>query len=160
MRRNRRQVALELGVLAAFLTLVAPTPAHTSAAEIAARRLVEHFGRRLQGVYLSSPPPQIRQMIRQHYGALVSPSLLARWLQNPRRAPGRWTSSPWPDHIEVTSLTRAGHQGFVIQGHVVEMTSTGTSARIPVCFVVQKLQNRWQITEYTPQPCPATECST
>ena len=39
------------------------------------------------------------------------------------KAPGRVTSSPWPDHIEITRITPEEPDQYRVEGFVVEMTS-------------------------------------
>ena len=68
------------------------------------------------------------------------------------RAPGRVTSSPWPDRIEITSIVREADK-YVVVGFVVEVTSIevvngGVAAKIPVRVVLEKREGRWFITEY------------
>ncbi|MGQ9824382.1 MAG: hypothetical protein ACUVSK_05195, partial [Desulfotomaculales bacterium] len=69
--------------------------------------LVEDFGGRLQAVSLLAPKEAVQKSIRENYGDLVMPALLAWWLENPAGAPGRELSSPWPDRIEIRSVTKA-----------------------------------------------------
>lgn len=123
-----------------------------SAAEDAeVRDLVENFGRKLQAVSLLAPDAV--QEIQEQYSDFVSPALLDLWMNDVSKAPGRMVSSPWPDHIEVTALTKESPDRFEITGFIVEVTSVevvngGAAARIPVRIVVQKGQGRWFITEY------------
>jgi hypothetical protein len=119
------------------------------AAEI--RDLVENFGKRLQSVSLLAP--DAAQEMQKQYSEFVSPPLLETWMNDVSKAPGRMVSSPWPDRIEVTNLTKAGPDRYEVNGLVVEITSTevGSSeaaARIPVRIVVLREQGRWLITEY------------
>lgn len=116
------------------------------------RHLVENFGKRLQLVSLQSP--DVSQEIQKEYSEFVSPALLKVWMNAPSKAPGRIVSSPWPDRIEITSLTKEEGEKYVINGYVVEITSVevvngGAAAKIPVHIVVQKEQGHWVITEYS-----------
>ena len=63
-------------------------------------------------------------------------------------------SSPWPDRIVISTLKKEGSDKVVITGFVVEVTSMevvngGAAAKIPVTIVLQKIQARWVITDYT-----------
>jgi hypothetical protein len=136
-------------------TLPPGTPTQTSVSnsgeEAEIRDLVDNFGRRLQNVSLQAPDGA--QEIQQQYAEFVSPTLLEMWMNNVSKAPGRLVSSPWPDRIEITSLSKQAANRYEITGFVVELTSTevvsgGAAARIPVRIVVQRGQGRWLITEY------------
>lgn len=114
--------------------------------------LVLNFGKRLVMVSLQSPLAP--QDIKDQYSEFVSPALLQTWINNVTKAPGRVVSSPWPDRIEVTTLTKEASDKYAITGSVVEITSVemvkgGAAAKIPVRIVVQKIQGQWLITEYS-----------
>ncbi len=120
--------------------------------EVEVRQLVENFGRQLQAVSLLAP--DAAQEIQARYSSFVSPALLAGWMADPSKAPGRMVSSPWPDHIEITAAIGEEPGTFVINGLIIEVTSIelangGAAARLPVQLVVQKIQGRWVITEYS-----------
>lgn len=114
--------------------------------------LVGTFGKRLQTVSLLSS--DAAQEIRNQYSEFVSPALLDQWIGNISNAPGRTVSSPWPDRIEITTLSKETPEAYLVTGFIVEVTSVevvngGAAAKIPVRIVVQKEQGRWLITEYT-----------
>jgi len=122
-----------------------------TAEETRVRDLVESFGKKLQVVSLLAP--DAAQEIQQQYSGFVTPALLEIWMKNVSKAPGRMTSSPWPDRIEIIALTNEGSDKFEINGFVVEITSLevvngGAAARIPVHIVAVKDQGHWLITEY------------
>ena len=115
------------------------------------RDLVENFGKKLQNVSLLAP--DAGQEIEMQYSEFVSRALLEMWMGNVSKAPGRVVSSPWPDRIEISSLTREDPGEYVITGYVVEVTSVevvngGAAAKIPVRMVVQEEQGGWVIAEY------------
>ena len=118
--------------------------------EEAVRYVVESFGERLQNVSLQSP--NAAQVIEEQYAEWADPELLKIWMNDISRAPGRVTSSPWPDRIEITSIVREADK-YVVVGFVVEVTSIevvngGVAAKIPVRVVLEKREGRWFITEY------------
>jgi hypothetical protein len=118
--------------------------------EKAVRYVVESFGERLQNVSLQSP--NAAQVIEEQYAEWADPELLKIWMNDISRAPGRVTSSPWPDRIEITSIVREADK-YVVVGFVVEVTSIevvngGVAAKIPVRVVLEKREGRWFITEY------------
>lgn len=130
-----------------------PSPAATSneAEEADIRALVESFGKKLQTVSLLAS--DAAQEMQKQYSEFVSPTLLDMWMSDVLNAPGRMVSSPWPDRIEITTLTRESPDKYRITGFVVEITSTeiasGKAAnKIPVHMIAERDQGRWLITEY------------
>ncbi|HYF80040.1 MAG TPA: hypothetical protein VD973_23260 [Symbiobacteriaceae bacterium] len=134
-----------------------PPPQTQPADEKAAvTTLVEQFGQRLQAVSLSDPSDRVKQSMQTQYGDLVSPELLAQWQANPRVAPGRLTSSPWPDRIDVRSVEHV-RAGYRVTGEVIEVTSVekvkgGAAAKRPITLEVEKINDRWVITAVTLAP--------
>ena len=115
------------------------------------RDLVANFGRKLQDVSLLAP--DAAQEIQNQYSRFISPTLLEMWMNDVSKAPGRKVSSPWPDHIEITTLSKEDSGSYELTGYVIEVTSMevsngGAAARIPVHMIVQKNQERWYIAEY------------
>ena len=130
-----------------------PTQIATSYAteEAEIRDLVENFGKRLQNVSLQAP--DAAQEIQKHYSEFVTPALLEMWMNDVSKAPGRIVSSPWPDRIEIITLSKEGTDRYELTGFVVEITSLevvngGAATKIPVRMVVQKVLGSWLITEY------------
>lgn len=127
-----------------------PSSAPNNEAEV--RRIVQNFGERLKMVSLLAP--DAAQQIDTQYSDFVSPDLLTVWENDTTKAPGRLTSSPWPDRIEITDVTKESTGKFIITGVVVEVTSMelangGAADKLPVQIVVQNLQGQWLITQYT-----------
>lgn len=123
----------------------------TSVEESEVRTVVEEFGKKLQLVSLQSP--NAVEDIRAQYSQYVSPALLEQWMNDLSQAPGRIVSSPWPDRIEITSITRTTSGEYSVTGYVVEVTSVevvsgGAANKIPVRITVQKSQECWLIAEY------------
>jgi hypothetical protein len=133
-----------------------PTPKQTIVSDMGEedeiKDMVANFGKRLQNVSLLAP--DAAQEIQDQYSEFVSPTLLDKWMHDVSNAPGRRVSSPWPDHIEITTLSKEDSGKYTITGYVIEVTSTevlngGAAARIPIRMTVQKDQGSWYITEYT-----------
>ena len=95
----------------------------------ALREAVEGFGRALQQVSLLAPDRLLEASLREHYAAFVTPALLQQWTSDPALAPGRLTSSPWPDRIEIESITREA-ETCVVRGSVVYATSADTAMNV------------------------------
>ncbi|HEX6532967.1 MAG TPA: hypothetical protein VF041_00135 [Gemmatimonadaceae bacterium] len=98
-------------------------PGTDSAARRTARDVVTRFGSRMQTVSLLAPDSVVSAEMRDAYGALVTPELLAEWMAHPDRAPGRRVSSPWPDHIRVDSVRAVTDRELEVTGAVVYATS-------------------------------------
>jgi hypothetical protein len=74
------------------------------------------------------------------------------WVNEPQKAPGRYTSSPWPDRIEVTSAKKITDGFYEVQGEIIEITSVektngGAAAKQPVTLAVRKIDNSWLIDD-------------
>jgi hypothetical protein len=140
---------------------VAPTPTAAGAPtsevgdEAKVRTLVEGLGKRLQNVALLAP--DAAQEIQAQYSGFVSPALLKVWMTDPLHAPGRRVSSPWPDRIDINTLTRESPGRYRVEGDVVEITSMevtsgGEADRIPFHLIVENDRGRRLITEYSEGP--------
>lgn len=115
--------------------------------EIEVRGVVEGFGRTLQNVSLLSPTAS--DDIAAQYTPYVAPDLLQQWVADPESAPGRLTSSPWPDHIEIVAVERQSEGVYLASGFVVEITSDGSeAARYPVAITVSNFDGLWLITAF------------
>jgi hypothetical protein len=121
--------------------------ASEAAAEEAVRGLVEAFGRKLQMVSVLAPEDILRASMREHYADYVSPALLEAWLNDPESAPGRLTSSPWPDRIEVRSVEKKADDAYRVEGDIIETTSADgePAAKRPVTLEVRNVDGRWRI---------------
>ncbi|HWO07104.1 MAG TPA: hypothetical protein VNM40_00815 [Candidatus Paceibacterota bacterium] len=121
-----------------------------------ARMLVENFGRELQNVSLLAQRQQLERDMQNAYGRYVAPDLLAEWLNNPQQAPGRLTSSQWPERIDIQSVEQIGEGPmYYIQGEIVEVTNEGEgigeapteTLRRPITLTVELLVEGLRITE-------------
>ncbi|HYG58010.1 MAG TPA: hypothetical protein VD902_08115 [Symbiobacteriaceae bacterium] len=132
----------------------AESPQAAENEQAAVAKLVERFGQKLKSVSLLAPEDIVKQSLQEHYGDLVSPELLAKWQANPQHAPGRLTSSPWPERIETQSIARTSADRYEVQGEVIEITSVeatqgGAAARRPITLVIEQTGGRWLITAVT-----------
>ena len=55
---------------------------------------------------LSAPAAVVKKSMTDNYSEFVTPELLSKWESDPKNAPGRLVSSPWPDHIEILSVEK------------------------------------------------------
>lgn len=109
-------------------------------------QLLLDFGDTLQDVSLLEPAAS--STIERAYGPYVVPTLLARWVSDPEAAPGRTTSSPWPDHIEITSVTQGGDD-YTVLGNIIMMTSAGEAGSVPFTATVTQADDDWLISAFT-----------
>ncbi len=116
--------------------------------------LVESFGSKLQAVSLLAPKDILEKSMKENYGDYVSEALLAKWAGDPQNAPGRLTSSPWPDRIEITSTEKISENAYEVKGKIIEITSTekekgGAAAKRPITLEVKKINDSWVIDNVT-----------
>lgn len=123
-----------------------PSQAVSNDAEAEVTALVEAFGTHLQQVSLLAA--DANEQILTQYAEFVAPELLEQWAASPETAPGRVTSSPWPERIEVNSVIPQG-AGYLVDALVVEVTSEGESGRYAALFTVEQVEGQWMITAYT-----------
>ncbi len=121
--------------------------------EVAVDNVVTNFGRVMQFVSTNAPKKIAAQAVADNYRDLVSPSLLAAWMQNPAKAPGRQVSSPWPDHVVVTSVTRVNTTTYTVAGDVIELTSDnvadgGMADEYTATATVAVEDGNWVITNW------------
>ncbi len=116
--------------------------------------LVEDFGKKLQTVSLQAPKDIVMESMKENYGDFVSPTLLAKWQENPQNAPGRMLSSPWPDRIEILDIEKLSEDTYQVMGEIIEITSVekvsgGVAAKLPITLTIKKIENRWLIDTVT-----------
>ena len=120
----------------------------------AVRRVVTSFGDRMKLVSLQAPDSTATEQLDGAYADIVSAELLARWRSDPERAPGRLTSSPWPDRIEIDSARADDAGGCVIDGTLIHMTSVeatggGAAGRDAVRITLRAAaDSAWRISAY------------
>lgn len=153
MNTTRWVAALGAVVVLAVAVYVALPAIQRSFEQTAVRTLVTEFGNQLQLVSLLATSTDVTQTMDEHYAHYVTPELLSQWKQDPSIAPGRKTASPWPDRIEVASVTRSDDGSYRVEGTVVEITSEEKSAAsdmpaatYPVHITVGQVGGTWLIT--------------
>lgn len=119
--------------------------------------LVVDFGKNLKNVSLSAEQSVLVEAIEKEYKKYVTFELLASWLTSPSTAPGRPTSSPWPERIEVDSTDRVDLTTFTVHAKVVWLTSVAVSDEEsafvqPVEIAVRKIDKKWLIGSYVAEP--------
>lgn len=115
-------------------------------------KLVEEFGYVLKNVSLLAPRDLVIQAIEENYTPYVTDELLQNWVNHPRRAPGKTTSSPWPDRIEITDANRLSDDEYFVKGRIAEITSAdanGAAAYRPIELNVRRTGSKWLIDKIT-----------
>jgi hypothetical protein len=114
------------------------------------RNTVIGFGAHLKNVSLLSTSTLSAQL-ESEYGPYLSQDLLSRWQANPSAALGREVSSPWPDRIEVNTVSPNGDGTYTVSADIVEVTSadtaTSSSDRVPVTLTVAQSGGNYVITD-------------
>jgi hypothetical protein len=130
----------------------APMGPSVSAAEDAGvAAVVQEFGGRLKNVSLLAP--DAAQQIETQYGEFTAADLLAVWMADPLQAPGRLTSSPWPERIEIDAINMVSAEVNHVIGRVIEITSAevdtdNEAASYAVSLTLTKTKGAWLISDY------------
>jgi len=122
--------------------------------EAAVQNVVANFGGAMQLVSTDAAKAVAAQAIEDNYRDLVSPSLLAAWMNDPAAAPGKKASGSWPDHIDITSISRVGTTTYAVAGNVMErMGVTNTPAgEYAVTATVDIENGNWVISSWSGRP--------
>lgn len=131
--------------------------------ETSARQVVTQFGDALKDVSLLAPQDTVREEMDSAYGGIVDPALITSWLRDPQHAPGRLTSSPWPQGIEIASATRIGSTTYRVDGSLIDVSNEGggideepvETGRRPISLTLESRAGRWIITAVTPEATPS-----
>jgi len=110
--------------------------------------VVENFGQKLQSVSLLAPEDVLKKSMQENYGEFVSPALIEQWLKDPINAPGRLTSSPWPDRIEILSIEKISEKAYEVKGEIIEITSADNNeiaAKRPIILEVAETGGKWLV---------------
>ncbi|HEY1041448.1 MAG TPA: hypothetical protein VGE63_01850 [Candidatus Paceibacterota bacterium] len=115
-------------------------------------KLVAEFGNHLKNVPTTANPALIPPLVDQEYRPYITDALYDRWMNDPMSVPGRATSSPWPDRMEVKDIKPAGDH-YEVVADVVEVTSVeaangGAAVRSTVYLTVVQVDGVWKIAEY------------
>jgi Flp pilus assembly protein CpaB len=146
-------LVLLLGAAGAFLFANLQKTEKPGSEQEQVKSAVIGFGKVMQNVPLAASKSIVGKTMQDNYSAFVAPDLLASWIDNPSAAPGRLTSSPWPDHIEIFSTTKNTDGSYTVQSNVVEMTSRelvvgGVADMYGATITVRKQGGKWLITEF------------
>lgn len=90
--------------------------------------IVNAFGANLKMVSLTAEPALIASAMDSYYKPYVTSRLLAKWKADPTTAPGKRTSSPYPEKIEITSVTQLSKKQYEVVGKVAEVATGSNGA--------------------------------
>lgn len=121
MTRTRILIISAAAVVVALVALIAFGVFKTNGAVRAGIAAAE-FTEQLQHVSTTADAEEVKAAINQYYAPYITPELLTEWLADPASAPGRDTSSPWPDRLFIKSITEQG-KSFLINADVLYVTS-------------------------------------
>jgi hypothetical protein len=115
--------------------------------------VVAQFGKNMQYVPLQAPARDVRSAVDANYGAYVTPELISVWKADTKHVPGRLTSSPWPDRIEIQSVDPQADGSYIVRGVVVEVTSSevesgGIAGTYPVTLRLARHERQWLIMQF------------
>lgn len=148
-RYSYRYVALAIVAIVLCLFAVIILNSNTGIfAERQASANVVAFGDQLKNVSLLAPDAS--STMRTAYEPYVTEELLTKWQKDPEHAPGRLTSSPWPDHITVRNVARQG-SGYAVSGEIALQTSTGDAGVQPFVALVTHDEGAWKIAAFEVQ---------
>jgi hypothetical protein len=114
----------------------------------AVANVVGDFGAAMQMVPVNASGTSASQAMWNDYHNLVAPQLLSSWMQDPASAPGRSSSSSWPDHIAIGSLEEKGPMAYLVTGDVVMATNGGIAGEYAVTTTVAVVNGNWMITAW------------
>ncbi len=120
---------------------------HEAEDKSAVSAVVVDFGSYLKSIPLQEGEEDLKRDIQNNYGRFVTADLLAIWRATPSLAPGRLTSSPWPDHIDIESVTPQG-QTYAVSGKLVMLTSSGSAGEQPIAAILIKEDGNWKIAAF------------
>ena len=119
--------------------------------KIEIENLVKSFGDKIKSVSLSAPEGIIKDSLKENYDEFVSLTLLEEWQKDPTNAPGRVSSSPWPERIDIVSVEKLSDTEYVVNGNIIEVTSSelngGVAAIQPIKLNIKNIEGKWLIDD-------------
>jgi len=144
---------LALIIVAISIVYFRPKPdqsGNDSADRQAVQRTIESFGKALKNVSLLSPA--VEEEMRKNYSQYITPELLDIWSRHPMQALGRLTSSPWPDRIEVSDISKLDSSTYIVLGKIIELTSEQevaggiASSRLAGFALIKSETGKWLVS--------------
>jgi hypothetical protein len=164
MRRNKGSaLGWIIGIIAVLLLIWIiwivwrPSDTITQSDETAVRNTVTMFGGELRMVPLLSSKESVSEAMEYNYASFVAPELITKWEADPTHSPGRLTSNPYPDHIEITKVNKNSDGTYTVEGKVIErsssnISSSSNSGSYPVTIKLEKRNSLWLIIQVSGYP--------
>lgn len=116
--------------------------------------VVTRFGSKLQNVSLLADKKDVKKAMEENYKEFVTEDLLDKWMEEPGGAPGRLTSSPWPDRIEISGIKKLKDDSYQVKGEIIEITSeekdkNEAASKRSISLILKKVNDRWLIDDVT-----------
>ena len=155
-----RPLAIATAVFLLVVLIVSDAEAQAAASdsvkitnEQAVKVVVTEFGKHLRSVAVLAPKTNAVAAMEVAYSAYVTAELLAKWKMDPMHAPGKRTSSPSPERIDISSIVARGSTAYIVTGNVILLTAQerkdgGIFQANPVTMTVALRQGKWIITNY------------
>jgi hypothetical protein len=127
------------------------------------RSIVVELASRMRRVSVLAADSILERSLADAYGSVVTATLLDAWQRDPRSAPGREVSNPWPARIDIHTIDPDGATCRV-DGDVVYVTTADTTRAVerrPVTLSVETQPKvlvsdfRWAQTPDAPPRAPA-----
>lgn len=116
--------------------------------------IVTRFGSKLQNVSLLADKKNVKKAMEENYKEFATESLLEKWIDDPVSAPGRLTSSPWPDRIEIKEIKKSKDNFYQVKGEIIEITSNEkdkdeAESKRNISLILKKVNGKWFIDDVT-----------
>jgi beta-lactamase regulating signal transducer with metallopeptidase domain len=108
-------------------------------------QLVEQFGNKLRFVSLTASKNEVSKLMHEHYGEYVTQELIDSWLEDQENAPGRLTSNPYPERIDISSVEKTSEDEYTVNGRIMEVAFNNIAATRPILLKVTRTGERWLI---------------
>jgi hypothetical protein len=139
---------LAISIGAFYWFRVPATPSQNPADVNAIYQVVGEFGARLRDVDMSAPTQNILAVLNfDIMKKLITDRLYQVFMQDTSRIPGRITSSPWPESIQIVSVRKLDDTSYTVNGSIILMTSNalaqgGNAGLLPITLTLKKTSLR------------------
>lgn len=122
---------------------------------IAEDQVKASIGLNFPGLDITWLPEDIaKESLKENYGDFVSLTLLEKWQNDPANAPGRVSSSPWPERIDIVSVEKLSDSEYEVYGNIIYMTSVemiqgGIAGSKTVTLNIKNIEGKWLIDDLT-----------
>jgi hypothetical protein len=147
-------VASSVGLLLLFRHggKITPSPVITITNEQFVHQAVSDFGGCLKSVKLDVPKQGTITAMERGMKRLITDRLYRAFVQDSSKIPGRITSSPWPDSIQIDSMQKLDDTSYTVSGEIILMTSDalaqgGNAGETPVTLTLVEVNGTWLIDD-------------